>query len=189
VAAIATAVVLARTPSFAHTTCDMRFDLDGWSVFYKASNGEGFVDCDNGQRAHVELEGRGGGITIGRSHIVGTGRFSALADIDDIFGDYANAEAHAGIGASSKAQVVTKGSVSLTLSGTGTGVDLGFAFGRLTIRPIGHHERRRDERRVDEDYREHHERRPPREEDLDEREPPAPRDDDWRESPPPEEGY
>jgi hypothetical protein len=175
VAAIAAVVVLAGVPAFAHTVCDMRFQLDGWSAFYQASSGEGFVDCDNGQRAEVELEGRGGGITFGRSQIVGTARFSPVNDLRDIFGDYANAEAHAGMGVSSKAQVVTKGSVSLTLSGTGTGVDLGFAFGRLTIRPAGYEERPR-ERRFDED-------------DLDERERRHRRGEESPEPPPPPEGY
>ena len=48
-------------------------------------------------------------------------------------GDYANAEAHAGAGESSTAQVVTKGSVSLAFSGKGHGIDLGIDFGKFTI--------------------------------------------------------
>jgi hypothetical protein len=172
--AAAVAVTLAGAPAFALTACEMRFDLDGWSAFYQASNGEGVVDCDNGQRAYVLLEGRGGGITFGRSQIVdGTGRFSPIADIEEIFGNYGNAEAHAGFGVSSKAQVVTKGPVSLTLSGTGTGVDLGFAFGRFTITPAGHRERRR-QRGFDEDELESRPP-PPREQ---------PRDREWREPAP-----
>jgi hypothetical protein len=92
------------------------------------------VRCDNGQETRVRLESRGGGVTFGRSTIVGgNGDFTPIADISEIFGNYANVEAHAGMGVSSGAQVVTKGSVSLTLSGTGNGVDLGFAFGRFTI--------------------------------------------------------
>jgi hypothetical protein len=126
----------------------------------------------------VVLEGRGGGLTFGRSQIVdGNGRFSPVADIDEIFGNYANAEAHAGMGVSSKAQVLTKGPVSLTLSGTGNGVDLGFAFGRFTIKPAEPRERRERERRLDDD-------------DLDARERDS-RDDDRREPlpPPPPDGY
>jgi len=103
-------------------------------VFYKEGDGSGVVRCDNGQEIRVRLETRGGGLTFGRSKIVGgRGDFSPIADIDAIFGNYANAEAHAGMGVSSGAQVVTKGSVSLALSGTGNGVDLGFSFGRFTI--------------------------------------------------------
>ena len=121
-------------PAAALTQCDLTYNLEGWSVFYKAANGRGMIRCDNGQQARVRLETRGGGVTFGSSRIVGgTGHFSQITDIDEIFGDYANAEAHAGFGASSGAQVVTKGTVSLTLTGTGTGVDVGFAFGRFPI--------------------------------------------------------
>ena len=127
------AVVLA-VPAHALTKCDMTFTLEGWSAFYKEADGSGVVRCDNGQEVRVRLETRGGGITFGRSKIVGgTGDFSPIADIDEIFGDYATAEAHAGMGVSTGAQVITKGTVSLALSGTGNGVDLGFSFGRFTI--------------------------------------------------------
>jgi hypothetical protein len=146
-------------PAWALTNCDMTFTLDTWSVFYKEGDGSGVVRCDNGQELRVRLETRGGGITFGRSKIVGgTGDFSPIADIDEIFGNYANAEAHAGMGVSSGAQVVTKGSVSLALSGTGNGVDLGFSFGRFTILrsarrdAIEHRPERRPEGRIgDED--------------------------------------
>lgn len=134
VSSIAVGFLLAPAPARALTQCNLTYNLEGWSVFYKAANGRGMVRCDNGQHARVRLETRGGGVTFGSSRIVGgTGHFSQLTDIDEIFGDYANAEAHAGFGASSGAQVVTKGTVSLTLTGTGTGVDVGFAFGRFTI--------------------------------------------------------
>ena len=53
--------------------------------------------------------------------------------IDELLGSYAAAEAHAGAVKSAKAQVMTKGEVSLALSGTGRGWDLGIAFGKLTI--------------------------------------------------------
>ncbi|MCC6763458.1 MAG: hypothetical protein IT293_02245 [Deltaproteobacteria bacterium] len=142
-------------PAAARTKCDMTFTMEGWSVFYKAADGSGIVRCDNGQQVRVRLETRGGGVTFGRSKIVdGTGEFSPVADIAEVFGNYANAEVHAGMGVSSGAQVVTKGSVSLALSGTGNGVDLGFALGRFTImraaraEPI---ERPREERFRDED--------------------------------------
>lgn len=132
---LAGVVSAAASPVLGLTTCDLRYDLDGWSIFYKEATGHGTVRCDNGQRAHVRLETRGGGVTFGRSRIVGQGTFSPLADLEEVYGDYANAEAHAGLGTSSGAHVVTKGPVSLTLSGSGTGVDLGFAFGRFTISP------------------------------------------------------
>ena len=129
------------SPAWALTKCDMTFTLDTWSVFYKEGDGSGVVRCDNGQEIRVRLETRGGGLTFGRSKIVGgAGDFSPIADIDEIFGNYANAEAHAGMGVSSGAQVVTKGSVSLALSGTGNGVDLGFSFGRFTILRAARHD-------------------------------------------------
>ena len=134
VVALVSVVLTTASPAFGLTRCDLTYTLEGWSVFYKEANGSGVVRCDNGQEARVVLETRGGGITFGRSKIVGgTGEFSPIADIDEIYGNYANAEAHAGMGVSSEAQVVTKGSVSLGLSGTGNGVDIGIAFGRFTI--------------------------------------------------------
>jgi hypothetical protein len=145
VGCLAAGFLVAATPAHALTRCDLHFDLEGWSVFYKQANGNGVVDCDNGQRTHVRIETRGGGVTFGRSSIVGgSGDFSPVGDIHEIFGNYANVEAHAGMGVSSGAQVVTKGSVSLALSGTGTGVDLGVAFGRFTIAPGGHDAREED---------------------------------------------
>lgn len=115
--------------------CEMRFELSGWSVFYKRSNGTGTIRCNNGQVMKVALEARGGGLTFGKSTIVnGRGEFSGVDDIHELLGAYASAEAHAGAGRSSKASVVTKGEVSLALSGTGKGWDVGIAFGNLTIR-------------------------------------------------------
>lgn len=131
-------LLVVATPAHALTRCQLEYSLDGWSVFYKEAIGEGVIECDNGQRARVDLETRGGGITFGRSKIVGgLGDFSPVVAIDELFGDYADAQAHAGMGVSAQAHVVTKGAVSLTLSGRGNGVDLGFAFGRFTIRPAG----------------------------------------------------
>ena len=115
--------------------CEMRFDLSSWSVFYKKSSGSGTITCNNGQRMNVSLEARGGGISFGKSKIAnGVGEFSGVHDISDLLGGYASAEAHAGAKKSAKAQVVTKGSVSLALSGKGKGWDLGVAFGSLIIK-------------------------------------------------------
>jgi len=114
----------------------MEFDLEGWSAFYKTASGSGTIRCDNGQSAKVKLSSRGGGFTFGRSQIEGTGTFSEVDVIDELFGAYASATAHAGAGKSTGAQVVTKGTVSLALSGKGRGVDVGFAFGNLTITKV-----------------------------------------------------
>lgn len=115
--------------------CEMRFSLSGWSVFYKRSSGTGTIRCNNGQVMNVSLEARGGGLTFGKSTIVdGVGEFSGVNDISELIGGYASAEAHAGAARSAKAQVVTKGEVSLALSGTGKGWDIGVAFGSLIIK-------------------------------------------------------
>ena len=114
--------------------CKLSFDLAGWSVFYKTASGNGTVTCDNGQKLAVKISTKGGGITFGKSKIEdGTGEFSGIHDIDEVLGTYVTAEAHAGAVKSSKAQVMTKGEVSLALAGTGKGWDVGFAFGKFVI--------------------------------------------------------
>ncbi|HEY5809937.1 MAG TPA: hypothetical protein VIT67_18330 [Povalibacter sp.] len=118
----------------AEVKCSMTFEMKGWSAFYKTASGTGHIKCTNGQAASVKLEAKGGGLTVGKSSIEnGRGEFSGVASIEEIFGSYAEAEAHAGAVKSSKASVMTKGEVSLALSGTGRGWDLGIAFGKLTI--------------------------------------------------------
>jgi hypothetical protein len=116
------------------TTCKMRYSLKGWSAVYSTASGSGSIACDNGQAARVSLRAKGGGLTAGKSKIVnGSGTFSQVADISELFGSYASADVHAGMVDSSAAQVVTKGTVSLAFSGTGKGVDLGVAFGEFVI--------------------------------------------------------
>ena len=116
------------------TKCTMKFSLEGWSIFYERASGSGTIHCDNGQSARVTIRAKGGGPTAGKSMIEnGSGTFSDVSDISDLFGTYATAEAHAGAGDSSAARVVTKGDVSLALSGTGKGIDLGVSFGKFEI--------------------------------------------------------
>lgn len=118
----------------AKVDCEMRFDLKGWSVFYKRSSGTGTITCNNGQKMQVRLEARGGGLTVGKSRIEnGVGEFSEVDGIGELLGTYASAEAHAGAGRSAKGQVMTKGEVSLAISGTGKGWDLGIAIGNMKI--------------------------------------------------------
>ena len=129
--------LLAAAPALAApatTVCTMDFTLKGWSAFYKVARGSGTISCDNGQKARVRLEAKGGGLTAGKSEIRdGVGKFSEVADIDELFGSYASAGAAAGAGKSAEAQVVTKGEVSLALTGKGTGIELGVSFGKFTI--------------------------------------------------------
>lgn len=116
--------------------CELKFNLAGWSVFYKTAAGEGTVTCDNGQSMGVRISAKGGGLSFGKSRIDnGKGEFSGVNKIQEVLGTYATAEAHAGAVKSSKAQVMTKGDVSLALAGTGEGWDLGVAFGKFVLEP------------------------------------------------------
>ena len=129
-AALAPSIARAEGP----LDCELRFSMQGWSVFYKTAEGEGTVTCSNGERLPVRIVSRGGGITFGKSRIDnGRGEFSGIYNIRDVLGGYAAAEAHAGAGKSSKAQVVTKGSVSLALTGTGSGWDIGVSIGNFVL--------------------------------------------------------
>jgi hypothetical protein len=131
-------VILAAAPAAAGTKCTMKFSLSGWSVFYNTASGSGTITCDNGQSAHVSIKATGGGLTVGKSKISnGKGDFSEVSDISELFGAYAQAEAHAGAVESSNAQALTKGTVSLALSGTGKGFDVGVDFGKFTIEKSG----------------------------------------------------
>ena len=117
--------------------CQLRFSMSGWSVFYKTAEGEGVVSCSNGARLPVRISSRGGGITFGKSRIEnGRGEFSGIYDIRDVLGGYAAAEAQAGAGESTKAQVVTKGTVARELAGTGEGMDIGVYIGSFVLREI-----------------------------------------------------
>jgi hypothetical protein len=114
--------------------CKMTFSLSGWSAFYKTATGGGTITCSNGQKARVKIRAKGGGITFGKTEILtGTGTFTEARDISELFGSYAQSEAHAGAVKSGDVQALTKGTVSLALKGTGRGVDIGIAFGKFTI--------------------------------------------------------
>jgi len=116
------------------TVCTMDFTLKGWSAGYKTAKGAGTIACDNGQTAQVKLHTTGGGLTAGKSAVRdGRGKFTPVADIDELFGDYASAGAAAGAGPSTEAQALTKGEVSLSLTGSGTGVEIGVSLGKFTI--------------------------------------------------------
>lgn len=118
----------------ASVDCHMVYNLSGWSLLYKHAEGTGSVTCDNGQHATVKIAVVGGGLTAGKYEIHdGKGEISNVHGIDDIFGDYAQAGAEAGVVKSSQAQVLTKGTVSLALAGTGEGVNLGVSVGKFTI--------------------------------------------------------
>jgi hypothetical protein len=115
-------------------TCKMTFDMAGWSAFYKTASGTGNIRCSNGQTMAVKVSAKGGGVTFGKTRIRnGFGQFANVADIRDVLGSYATAEAHAGTEKSASAQAMTNGKVSLALSGKGEGWNLGVAFSRFAI--------------------------------------------------------
>jgi hypothetical protein len=133
---LAFALSSALTPAWAGgISCNLHYDMSGGGAFYKHSTGQGTITCSNGQKLAVKIESKGGGLTFGHSDIKdGTGKFSPVHDIHDLIGGYATAEANAGGGDNaSKAQVVTKGSISLALTGKGTGHTLGVSFGSFII--------------------------------------------------------
>ena len=134
VLALAATAVPGAASAGGSVDCKLKFNMAGWSVFYKTASGSGTVHCSNGQSMAVKINAKGGGLSFGKSRIVnGTGEFSGVNNISEILGSYASAEAHAGAVRSSKAQVMTKGEVSLALAGTGQGWDVGVAFGKFTI--------------------------------------------------------
>lgn len=118
--------------------CDMTYSLKGWSAIYKTAHGEGTISCNNGQTANVSISVVGGGATFGKTDIYhGKAEISHVRSIDDIYGSYATASAHAAVGKAAEAQVMTKGKVSLALAGTGEGVDVGLDFSKFTISKAG----------------------------------------------------
>jgi len=134
-AALAAAAAFAPAAHAAgNLDCQLRFNLSGWSLFYKTAKGTGTITCDNGASIPVTITAKGGGLTVGKSTVVnGKGSFTGAYSVNDLFGTYGGAEAHAGAKKSSNAQVVTKGDISLALAGTGDGWDLGVGFGNFVI--------------------------------------------------------
>ena len=138
VALLAALSAAAALPAHAgETRCTLHYSMSGGGAFYKHSTGEGTITCDNGKSMGVRIESKGGGLTFGHSTITdGVGKFSPVGDIHDLIGGYATAEANAGSGDNaSKAQVVTKGPISLALTGKGSGRTLGVSFGSFVISP------------------------------------------------------
>lgn len=118
----------------AEVSCEMTFTMEGWSAIISRSEGEGVVTCDNGQRAGVDLEITGGGLTFGRTTIdEGKGVFSRVADISEVFGSYAHAEASAGAVEAVSAQAMTNGEVSLAVTTKGRGWSLGVSGAKFSI--------------------------------------------------------
>ena len=128
------AVAVAQDKAPATVECTMKFNLKGWSVFYKTAEGSGRVTCNNDENSNVKINVTGGGLTFGQMDIRnGDGTFSDVIHINEIFGTYVAAEAHAGAVKSAQVSVYTKGEISLALAGTGRGMNIGIDFGKLEI--------------------------------------------------------
>lgn len=140
-ASLALASLTAAQPAQAadaNLDCKLKFSLTGWAAIYKHAEGHGTVHCENGESMNVKITAKGGGLTVGKSHIDnGTGRFTDVHNIEDVLGTYAQGDASAGLGKSGTAQVLTKGTVSLALAGAGEGVALGISVGGFTIERTG----------------------------------------------------
>ena len=116
--------------------CRLVYDLEGWSFFYKHARGTGRITCSNKAASQVSIVAHGGGPTVGTQRVTdGKGVFSAVREIEELYGTYAEADAHAGAGGAVDARVLVKGNVSLSLAGTGQGVSIGIAFGSFRIVP------------------------------------------------------
>ena len=125
---------LASTADAKMTKCHLRYSLKGWAVVYATASGSGTITCDNGQSAKVTLKSKGGGVAFGEEKVrEGEGAFSDVADISELFGNYAALAADAGSGKEADSQVMTKGKVSLALAGKGKGMELGISFGDFDI--------------------------------------------------------
>ena len=134
VSAVALYPGAARAEKSADLDCKLQFNLSTWSAIYKHSEGSGVITCEDGNSMRVSIVAKGVGLTVGKSHVDGgTGRFSDVHQLTDVFGSYAQVEAHAGLVKSGTAQVLTKGEVSLALAGKGEGVDLGVDIGEMTL--------------------------------------------------------
>jgi hypothetical protein len=116
--------------------CRLRYDVKGWSFIYKHTMGTGKITCSNGQSANVKITTNGGGPTLGSHEVIdGKGVFSQVRDIGDLYGTYAEIDAHAGAGGSADARAMMKGNVNLSLVGLGQGINLGIALGAFNISP------------------------------------------------------
>jgi hypothetical protein len=128
----------AGNPSGKPKDCDMTYTLKGWSAVYKTAKGEGTITCTNGETAPVEISVKGGGLTFGKTDIYnGKAEISGVRSINDVYGSYATASAHAGVVKAGAVAVMTKGDVSIALAGSGEGVDVGIDFSDFTIKKVG----------------------------------------------------
>ena len=101
---LAAAVVAPSAHAAGNIDCELRFNLSGWSIFYKTATGTGTITCDNGASIPVKISAKGGGLTVGKSTVSdGRGKFTGAYSVNDLIGTYGGAEVHAGASRSSNA--------------------------------------------------------------------------------------
>ena len=117
-----------------NVNCTMQFTLHSWAAFYKSGKGDGTISCSNGQKAPIMIRTHGGGVQFGKFNIAdGSGKFTPVKSIDQLFGKYATV---GGEGAAVKARIgqsLSKDDITLDIKGTGTGGGFGFDFGSFRI--------------------------------------------------------
>jgi hypothetical protein len=116
--------------------CTMTFDLSGWAFLVGSANGNGSVECNNGQKADATIEVKAVGISFGKAHFENAkGYFTKLTDIGQVFGRYQGTSAAAGAGGAAEAAGFLKpgSDISLGIVGTGKGAGLSRAWDEMTI--------------------------------------------------------
>ena len=124
-----------KAPGKDTVKCEIEFTYKAWAAIYQSGHGEGMVTCSNGQKAKVTLKEKGGGLAAGKWQIdKGTGTFTNIADISEIYGTYAKAEASASAGSGGQAVALTKDDVSFVFTGSGDGWGASVSFSGFTVK-------------------------------------------------------
>lgn len=115
-------------------SCTLKFSSTQWSALYEHAEGTGTVTCDDGKRMEVDISAKGLGITAGKWKIErATGKFTQVAKLRDVLGNYAALSANVGLVKAGTVQVLTNGKVSLVLAGSGDGFDAGVTISQFKI--------------------------------------------------------
>jgi hypothetical protein len=117
-------------------SCNLNFSMVAWAALIKSGSGEGRITCTNGDEIEVTLKSGGIGLAAGKIEITnGHGEFSAVRNVDDLFGTYSGASRAGGVGTTAGgAAGLVKGDVALGLYGSGHGIGISsFGASGLTI--------------------------------------------------------
>jgi hypothetical protein len=125
------------------TVCKLAFSLRGYSKNFEESTGRGTITCDNGEKATVEILGRGASLRNGAGALQdGTGTFSAVLDISALFGSYVLPPAARAGNARplGTAGAMSNGQATITFPMTGPSATMPATFGRIGVlaHPLGY---------------------------------------------------